>query len=596
MAILSETYGGGITAKEFHSVGGGESAHIAFDPDNPRFIYATTINGTLTEYDAETRRVREIKPYPEFVFGMESKDLRYRTNWNPPVTAAVQDPSVIYYGTQKLLRTKDRGVTFEEISGDLTKNEKDKQGLNGGPITAENVGAEFYGTIFVITASAHEYGTIWVGSDDGLVHVTRDDGETWSNVTPGDLGGAMVNAIDVSPHDPGTAYVAVAGYKMNDFQPYIYKLTDYGASATRLDADLPRDNFIRVVREDPERQGLLFAGGEAGMYVSFDDGAHWQSLDLNLPPVPITDLAIRQGDLVAATQGRGFWVLDDLTGLRSVTQEMADKPLHVFTPGPVEMIRRGWGGGGGGVGSNPPSGVVLAYRINDEHEGPLTIEISDADGNVVRRYSSEEGEFERCILGNMDQRIPFEVSYPPKKQGANRWVWDMRRDGLHCIDDIRLFEGFAGPYVMPGTYRARVMIGDVEDTTEITLVADRRVEATAAEFAEVDRYVSEMTTLMNELLDGLASIRGSREQIEALLAAYPDAEALQEAGKSAIERLTAREHKVVQVERIQISLQGSIANKNEFGRQTDDVHAKDEVVISDFSKKLKEKFKKTGTA
>ena len=548
VAILSETYGGGISAKEFHSVGGGESAHIAFDPDNPRFIYATTINGTLTEYDAETRRVREIKPYPEFVFGMESKDLRYRTNWNPPVTAAVQDPSVIYYGTQKLLRTKDRGVTFEEISGDLTKNEKDKQGLNGGPITAENVGAEFYGTIFVITASPHEYGTLWVGSDDGLVHVTRDDGETWSNVTPGDLGGAMVNAIDVSPHEPGTAYVAVAGYKMNDFQPYIYKLTDYGASATRLDADLPRDNFIRVVREDPERQGLLFAGGEAGMYVSFDDGAHWQSLDLNLPPVPITDLAIRQGDLVAATQGRGFWVLDDLTGLRSVTQEMADKPLHVFTPGPVEMIRRGWGGGGGGVGSNPPNGVVLAYRIKDEQEGPLTIEISDADGNVVRRYSSEEGEFERCILGNMDQRIPFEVSYPPNKQGASRWVWDMRREGLHCIDDIRLFEGFAGPYVMPGTYRARVMIGDVEDTTELTLVADRRVEATAAEFAEVDRYVSEMTTLMNELLDGLASIRGSREQIEALLATYPDAEALQEAGTSAIERLTAWEHKVVQVE------------------------------------------------
>ena len=272
VAILSETYRGGITAKDFFPVGGGESAHIAFDPDNPRLIYATTINGTLTEYDAETQRMREIKPYPEFVFGMESKDLRYRTNWNAPVTASVQDPSVIYYGTDKLLRTKDRGVTFEEISPDLTKNEKDKQGLNGGPITAENVGAEFYGTILTITASPHEYGTIWVGSDDGLVHVTRDDGETWHDVTPSDLGGAMVNAIDVSPHDPGTAYIAVAGYKMNDFQPYIYKLTDYGASATRLDADLPRDNFIRVVREDPERQGLLFAGGEGGMYVSFDDG------------------------------------------------------------------------------------------------------------------------------------------------------------------------------------------------------------------------------------------------------------------------------------------------------------------------------------
>jgi photosystem II stability/assembly factor-like uncharacterized protein len=548
VAILSETYGGGISATDFHAVGGGESAHIAFDPDNPRFIYATTINGTLTEYDAETRRIREIKPYPEFVFGMESKDLRYRMNWNAPVTASIQDPSVIYYGTQKLLRTRDRGVTFEEISGDLTKNEQDKQGLNGGPITAENVGAEFYGTILTITASPHEYGTIWVGSDDGLVHVTRDDGETWNNVTPGDLGGAMVNAIDISPHEPGTAYVTVAGYKMNDFQPYIYKLTDFGASATQIDGNLPRDNFIRVVREDPERQGLLYAGGEGGMYVSFDDGSHWQSLDLNLPPVPITDLAIRQNDLVAATQGRGFWVLDDLTALRGLNPEMAEKPLVVLTPGPVEMIRRGRGGRASTVGSNPPSGVVLAYHLRDEHEGPLTIEISDATGNVVRRYASEEGDFERCILGNMDQRLPFEVSYPPKRQGANRWIWDLRRDGLRCIDDIRLFEGFAGPYVMPGTYRARVMIGDLEETVEITLMPDRRVEASDAEFAEVDRYVLEMTALMNELLDSLAAIRTSRAQIEALLARYPDAEELQAAAESAVERLNTWERKVVQVD------------------------------------------------
>ena len=548
VGILSETYGGGITAKDFFPVGGGESAHIAFDPDNPRLIYATTINGTLTEFDAETKRMREIKPYPEFVFGMESKDLRYRTNWNAPVTASVQDPSVIYYGTDKLLRTKDRGVTFEEISPDLTKNEKDKQGLNGGPITAENVGAEFYGTILTITASPHEYGTVWVGSDDGLVHVTRDDGETWDNVTPGDLGGAMVNAIDVSSHDPGTAYVAVAGYKMNDFQPHVFKLTDYGANAERIDADLPQGNFIRVVREDPERQGLLYAGGEGGMYVSFDDGVHWQSLDLNLPPVPITDLAIRQGDLVAATQGRGFWVLDDLSGLQQADPAAAEKPLHLATAGRVEMIRPGWGGWGGFNGANPPRGVVLDYYIRDEHEGPLTIEISDAEGNVVRTYSSEEGDFERCILGNMDQRLPFTVSYPSKAQGANRWVWNMRRDGLRCIEDIRLFEGFSGAYVMPGSYRARVAIGDAEDSTEITLVADRRVDATSAQFSEVERRVVEMTALMNELLDGLAAIRESRGQVEALLEAFPEAEDLQEFGTSAIERLTAWEEEVVQVE------------------------------------------------
>lgn len=547
VAILSQTYDDGIGNDDFFAVGGGESAHIAFDPDDPRLIYATTINGTLTEYNTDNERVREIKPYPEFVFGMKSKDLRYRTNWNAPVTTAPQDHSVIYYGTDKLLRTTDRGVTFEEISPDLTRNEKDKQGLNGGPITVENVGAEFYGTILTISASPHERGTVWVGSDDGLIHVTRNDGESWDDVTPGNLRGAMVNAIELSPHDPGTAYVVVAGYKMNDFRPYIYKLTDYGRRSKRIFRDLPDDNFIRVVREDPERQGLLYAGGEVSMYVSFDDGGHWQTLALNLPPVPITDLAIRQNDLVAATQGRGIWVLDDLSALRQVQNDMADKPLHVFAPGPVEIIK-------GRIrprdfeGMNPPRGVVLNYHIRDEHEGPLTIEITDSDGNNVRSYSSEEGDFERCIAGNMDQRLPFEVEYPPKEQGANKWVWDLRRDGLNCIDDIRLFEGFAGAYVMPGSYQARVSIGDAEETVTLTLVADRRVEASSSDFAEVEERIAEMTALMNELLDGIAAIRKSRGQIETLMADFPAAESLQQSGKSAVERVTAWERKVLQVE------------------------------------------------
>jgi len=547
VAILSETYDGGIGNDDFFAVGGGESAHIAFDPENPQLIYATTINGTLTEYNRENQRMREIKPYPEFVFGQESKDLRYRTNWNAPVAVAPQDPSVIYYGTQKLLRTKDRGVTFEEISPDLTKNEKDKQGLNGGPITAENVGAEFYGTIFVITPSPHAYGTIWVGSDDGLIHVTRDDGAHWEDVTPGDLAGAMVNAIEVSPHEPGTAYVAVAGYKMNDFRPYIYKLTDYGRQASRIDSDLPQDNFIRVVREDPEQKGLLYAGGEGGMYVSFDDGENWQSLKLNLPPVPITDLTIRQGDLVAATQGRGFWILDNLSIIRQLRSEQAQEPLHLYAPGTVEMVQRG-GRPGQFEGENPPNGVVLDYFIRDNEEGPLTIEVADENGAIVRRYSSEEGPFEKCVLGNMDQRLPIEFKYPPAKQGANRWVWDLRRQGLHCIDDVRIFEGFAGARVMPGNYRVTLAIGSAQQSVDVTLVPDRRMDAGPEEFDEVELKVREATALMNELLDGLAAIRKSRSQIEALLIDHPDSAALQQSGKSAVERLAAWEREVYQVD------------------------------------------------
>jgi hypothetical protein len=547
VAILSETYDGGIGSDDFFAVGGGESAHIAFDPDDPTLVYATTINGTLTEYNADNERTREIKPYPEYVYGMESKDLRYRSNWNAPVTASLQNPSVIYYGTEKVLRTKDRGVTFEEISPDLTKNEKDKQGLNGGPITVENVGAEFYGTILTITASPHEYGTVWVGSDDGLVHVTRDDGETWQNVTPGNLRGAMVNAIDVSPHDPGTAYIAVAGYKLNDFRPYIYKLTNYGRRSTRLDRNLPKHNFIRVVREDPERQGLLYAGGEGGMYVSFDDGAHWQALDTGLPTVPVTDLMVRQGDLVASTQGRGFWVLDDLSPLRQASDAIADKPLHVFTPGPVQMVKGG-GKAGDLEAENPPRGAVFRYHLRDKHDAPLEIEISDHAGNVVRRYSSEEGDFERCVIGNNDQRSPFEVEYPPTEQGANQWVWDMRRDGRHCIDDIKIFEGFAGAFVQPGHYTAKVSIGGFADTVELTLVADRRVDASAGDFELVESKILALTNLMNELVDGVAANRKSRAEIEALMKDYESTAPLQEMGGRTVERLIAWEKDVYQVD------------------------------------------------
>ncbi len=547
VGILSETYDGGIGFDDFFAVGGGESAHIAFDPDNPQLIYATTINGTLTEFDASNKRTREIKPYPEFVFGMESKDLRYRTNWNAPVTASPQDPSVIYYGTNKLLRTDDRGVTFKEISPDLTKNEKDKQGLNGGPITAENVGAEFYGNIFTVTASPHEQGVIWVGSDDGLIHITRNDGNTWENITPGDLGGAMVNSIDASPYDPATAYVAVAAYKMNDFRPYVYKLTEYGKRSKRLDRDLPADNFIRVVREDPERKGLLYAGGESGVYVSFDDGVNWQSLDLNLPPVPVTDLMIRQHDLVATTQGRGFWILDDLAPIRQLSEVSANNPLHVFTPSPVEMVRPSRGSAKF-EGKNPPRGVVLNYHIADEHDGPLSIQIYDSSNQIIRQFSSDEGDFERCIIGNMDQRIPFEVKYPPKEKGANKWLWDMRRDGLQCIEDIRLFEGFAGGYVAPGNYSARVSVGEFETTAALALVADRRVKASADEFAAVDKRVNELTDMMNEILRSISAARQSRAQIQALLTDYGEAESLVTAAEQAISRLTNWEQNVIQVE------------------------------------------------
>ena len=547
VAIASETFDGGIGHDDYFPVGGGESAHIAFDVDNPRLIYATTINGTLTEYDHETKRVRPIKPYPEYVFGQQSKDLRYRTNWNAPVATSPHDPRILYYGTQYVLTSNDRGVTWRQMSPDLTKDDESKQGLNGGPLTPENVGAEFYGTIFYIVESPHEAGTVWVGSDDGLLHVTRNGGDDWADVTPEDLRGAQVNAIEVSPHDPGTAYIAVSGYKMNDFRPHVYKLTDYGRRWDKIDDDLPQDNFVRVVREDPERAGLLFAGTEGGMFVSFDDGDHWQSLDMNLPPVPITDLKIRQGNLVAATQGRGFWILDNLSVIRQATEDIGEKPLHLFTPEPTVLTRRR-GSAGANAGPNPPSGAVLSYYIADEVEGPLTIDISDAEGNLVRRYSSEEGDFERCIISNMDQRLPFEVEYPSGDQGLNQWAWNMRFTGLNCIEDVKLFAGFGGATVIPGTYRVRAAVGEHESSADLVLLPDPRVEATPEDYEFVAQKRREATVMLNDLLDSLSAARKARGQVQALLEDFPESAALQVAGESAVARLTEWENKVTQTQ------------------------------------------------
>ena len=548
VAIASQAYDGGIGVEDYYAVGGGESAHIAFDPSDPRLVYATTINGTLTEYDRDTEKRRSIVPYPEMVYGKDSRDLKYRSNWNAPVALSPHDPSIIYYGAQVLLKSTDRGQTWTEISPDLTRNDPEKQGRNGGPLTPENVGAEFYNTIFYIVESPHERGTIWVGSDDGLVHVTRDGGGAWSNVSPPHRGEAMINAIEISPHDPGTAYLAVAGYKLNDFRPYIYKTSNFGKKWRRIDKGLPKDTFVRVVREDPERRGLLYAGTEAGMFVSFNDGGDWQSLQLNLPVVPITDLAIRHDNLVAATQGRAFWVLDDLNVVRQATPGLKEKPLHVYKPDDAIM---GLGGGRGGdfEGVNPPAGVQVYYYLRDEQpeDAELSIDILDADGRRVRHYSNVESDFDRCRLGNMDPRRPFEIDYPTIEQGLNLWSWDLKSDGLHCIDDIALFAGFSGPTVVPGDYQARVALGDAVQTVTFSVKADPRSPAPDAAVAEWADRLAQIGNLMNRILVDLETARKARSQVLALMADFPDEAELQRAGELAVAGIGEWEAKITQL-------------------------------------------------
>ena len=332
---------------------------------------------------------------------------------------------------------------------------------------------------------------------------------------------------------------------MNDFEPYIYKLTDFGKRWMRLDSDLPDDNFVRVVRADPEREGLLYAGSEGGLFVSFEDGDHWQSLNMNFPTVPITDLRVRQNTLIAATQGRGFWALDELTVIRQLNVNLSEKRLHVFKPKPSSLMR--WGGRtAANEGKNPPSGVVFSYFLAEEFEGPLSIDIRDTDGTVVRTYSSEERDFDRCVIGNMTPRLAYSMKYPPMKPGLNQWTWDMRKEGLTCIDDIRLFAGFSGPTVTPGQYSVSVRIGDHSDSASFALSADPRVDASPEDYLFLDAKRSEAATMLNELLEALDNARIARARIEALVLDSGNNAALKALSEKAVNKLNTWENLVTQ--------------------------------------------------
>ncbi|MEE4278141.1 MAG: hypothetical protein V2I82_06715 [Halieaceae bacterium] len=524
VSIAAWAWDGSIGRDDYHAVGGGESAHIAFDPADPALIYATTINGTLTEYNEATEKKRSIVPYPERVFGEDAIKLKYRSNWNAPVITSPHDHSVIYYGTQYLLKSSDRGQTWEEVSPDLTRATPEHLGRNGGPLTPENVGAEFYHTIYYIAESPQTQGTIWVGADDGLLHITRNGGKDWKDVSPPHGSEAMINAVELSPHADGTAYAAVTGYKLADFAPYIYRTRDHGENWERIDAGLPDGAFVRVVREDPTVPGLLYAGTEKGLFVSWNDGANWQSLDLNLPAVPITDLRVREDALAVATQGRAFWVLDDLFVVRQAAQADAEAPLHVYTPPALPMGRPG-GSAKDFEGANPASGLPIHYVLaEDLPEGEaLSIDILDAEGAVLRHYSSEESAHDRCRIAGMDPRRPFTISYPATDAGLQSWHWDLHENDVHCVDGHTLFEGYDGPAVGPGDYTVRVTAAGASVSRPLRVLPDPRIDASAAQLQEWVDTQQNIAAVLNELMFTLEGARDARAQARLLAERSTDA-------------------------------------------------------------------------
>ncbi len=545
VAVASRTDDSGIGREDWYPVGGCESAFPAFDPDNPVLVYAGCYQGIISEYNHATRQSRNIMAYPFLGLGADPKDLKYRFNWNAPIVASPHDPSVIYHAGNKLLKSTDRGQSWEEISPDLTRNEPEKHGNGGGPITNEAAGAETYNTIFYVVESPREAGTIWAGTDDGFVHLTRDGGQTWQDVTPGGIGEAQVNAIEVSPHDPATAYLAVTRYKFGDYTPHIFKTNNYGDRWQRVVEGIGEEDFVRVVREDPVRRGLLYAGTETGLYISFDDGAQWQPFQLNMPVVPITDLTIRQGDLVAATQGRAFWVLDDLSPLHQIDDAVAEASVHLFAP--RATVRMGGGSNAvPGQGQNPPSGALIYYYLAeapDTASVDVKLDILDTYGEVLRTITSKaKGPSTPGPGGGQAAKLPV-------KEGLNRFVWDLRRENVTRVPKLFTFGSLQGYRVGPGTYQARLTAGEVTQTQTFEVVADPRKNLTPPDFMEQQALLASIYETVDEIHASVAKMRQVRDQIKTLIAhtkGQPQADTVAASGKALVEKMTTWEEALVQ--------------------------------------------------
>ncbi len=521
-----ELGGGGISASSWTASAGGESAFLAFDPDDPRYVLGGSYQGTIEVIDTKASAGTNIMPSPIQYLGMDAKDMKYRYNWNAPIVWDKHDRS-FYHGSQYLLKTSDMGKTWKEISPDLTRNEKDKQGKGGGPYTNEAVGAENYGTLAYITVSPHEKGVIWTGSDDGYVQLTRDGGVTWKNVTPPGLAECLINAVEVSPHDKATAYIATTRYKFNDHAPGLYKTTDYGATWTKIDNGIPGNAFTRVVREDDVRRDLLFAGTELGVFISWNGGRDWSPFQLNLPITPITDLRVHKDNLIAATSGRSFWILDDLTLIR---QYKKDTPaFSIYKPANAYLVNGGselngsnpeFNGSNTFQGVNPANGVVIYYNLPElKKEDVVTLEVTDAEGKVVNTYSSKADPNYRRWDGG-----PGPAPLLQKVKGLNRFVWNMRYPTMPGIPGVYIEASYNGHKASPGKYKFTLKYGSQAVTTEAEILANPLYPTTPAAYREYHLMMSSMEAELTAMHRTVNSLFEKQKQLEGVLAALPTGE------------------------------------------------------------------------
>jgi photosystem II stability/assembly factor-like uncharacterized protein len=554
---------GGITEKDWYDVGGGESGWIAPDLRDTAIVYAGSYGNLITRFDAHSGTLRNINPWPDNPMGHPASDLKYRFQWSFPIIISPHDPTVIYAGANVMFRSTNEGQSWTPISGDLTRNDKSRQGSSGGPITKDNTSIEYYDTIFTINESPLTKGLIWVGSDDGLVHLTRDGGKTWTNVTPPkDImpEWIQINAIEPSPFDPATAYVAATMYKSDDYKPYMYRTTDYGKTWTKIVNGIPNDHFTRVLREDPNHKGLMFAGTEFGIYVSYDSGDHWQSIQLNLPVVPITDLGFhkRDDEMVVATQGRAFWVMDDLDLINQIRGQNPTDDVKLFKP---RTTMRAEGGGRGprvgSAGANPPAGAVIEYYLKERPQGDVTIEFLDASGKSVNKYTSHAPEMnaeDRARAEAEAEFNPFAAAGPPRvpaQAGMNRFVWDMHYPDATTFPHMIMWAGSTrGPVAIPGNYTVKLTANGKTETQTFTMVKDPRLKTTPEEFTRQLALALQIRDKLSQTNQAVIDIREAKQQLGDYITLWKEnsnAKKVVDTAQGLTKKLTSVEEELYQV-------------------------------------------------
>jgi photosystem II stability/assembly factor-like uncharacterized protein len=558
IAIASMDDEGVVGRKDWYPVGGGECGYIAVDPRDSNIVYAGA-EGLLTRFDKRSEQARDISVWPLDVSGHGAEDLKYRFQWTSPMFLSPHNPDVLYTSAERVFKSSDRGSSWRAISDDLTRNDKSKQKPSGGPLTKDITSVEYYDTVFALAESPLKQGMLWAGTDDGLVHLTLDDGQTWTNVTPKQLPEwSMISIIEPSAHEAGSAYLAVDRHKLDDYRPYLYKTADYGKSWSIIVDGIPDGAYVHAVREDPKRKGLLFAGTETGVFFSLDDGDHWHPLQLNLPTTPIHDLVVKNNDLVVATHGRSFWILDDISPLREIDANSSEAEMRLFAPQqairlhyPDEVDRHR------PVGDNPPSGAIIDYYLKTEPRGEVTLQVFDNRGKLVRTLSSMEKKEDEQPPEWPDQ--VKEIKTIPAAVGMNRCLWNLRYD-----DPIKVPGAFysgvgpRGPLVLPGRYEVRLSAGGKTLSAVLDVAVDPRAKTAPGDLEKQFELASQVYQSVSKLHAGINQIRALKSQVQGLRNRLLEDAKL----KPVLEAADTLEKKLspVEEELIQVNMKGSEAN------------------------------------